>query len=125
MCLRHSMHTSLHPFPLFQKVVHNLAAQYHSSPLEVFFGLSLEFGPVTKHHSCKVSNSSSWKPYRTCMMCRTHTIDASLHSFPTVEKLRNPWGRSSTISKKTGLPMSRSFLAKLIESSRSGSNAQP
>lgn len=64
---------------------------------------------------------SCWKIF---LSCSTQTEEASSVSLASCDRLRKPWGRSSTTVRLTGWPMSRSFLANITESSSRASRAE-
>lgn len=64
---------------------------------------------------------SSWKIF---LICSTQISAATSVSLARFDRLRKPWGRSSTTVRLTGWPMSRSFLANITESSSKASRAE-
>lgn len=64
---------------------------------------------------------SCWKIF---LSCSTQTEEATSVSLASCDRLRKPWGRSSTTVRLTGWPMSRSFLANITESSSRASRAE-
>lgn len=62
-----------------------------------------------------------WKIF---LICSTQIPEATSVSLASCDRLRKPWGRSSTTVRLTGWSMSFSFLANITESSSKASRAE-